>query len=67
MAKKDPLQALASGSGGALRKVTGIATVIAVAVIIVRFPGEAADWVGALWDMGSDIIDGLVSFIRQAT
>ncbi|MCR3719910.1 MULTISPECIES: hypothetical protein [Prauserella salsuginis group] len=67
MGKKDPLQALTGGgSGGGLKKVVGIAIMIALFVIIVKFPGEAADWVGDLWDIGEGAIDGIVSFIRQA-
>ncbi|MCP2255221.1 hypothetical protein LY13_003995 [Prauserella aidingensis] len=66
MAKKDPLQALAGGGGGGLKKVAGIALGIALFVIVVKFPGEAADWVGDLWNLGEGAIDGIVSFIRQA-
>lgn len=66
MAKKDPLQALVNHGGGTLRKLAGIAAAIALLVIVVRFPSDAASWVHWLVGMGSNIIDGLVSFIRQA-
>lgn len=66
MGKKDPLQALVNNGGGTLRKLVGIAAVIAFLVIVVKFPSDAADWVKWLVGMASDIIDGLVSFIRQA-
>ncbi|PXY32116.1 hypothetical protein [Prauserella muralis] len=66
MGKKDPLQALASNGGGTIRKLVGIAVTIALVVIVVRFPSDAAAWAKALVGLGSDIIDGLVSFIRQA-
>lgn len=66
MGKKDPLQALAGGGSGGLKKVAGIAIAIALFVIVVKFPGEAANWVSELWDLGEGAIDGIVSFIRQA-
>lgn len=65
MGKKDPLQALAGGGSGTLRKVVGFAIGIALFVIVVKFPGEAATWFGNLWDLGEGAIDGIVSFIRQ--
>lgn len=66
MGKKDPLQALAGNGGGTVRKLVGIAVTIALVVIVVKFPSDAADWVQRLMGWGSDIINGLVSFIRQA-
>ncbi|WP_199430843.1 hypothetical protein [Qaidamihabitans albus] len=49
-----------------MRKLVGIAVAIALVVIVVKFPSDAATWVRALVGTGSDIIDGFVSFIRQA-
>lgn len=47
--------------GGVLRKVIGTAVVLAVLVIVVKHPADAANWVKTAvgW------LDGLVSFIRQ--
>lgn len=47
--------------GGTLRKVVGTAVVLALLVIVVKHPADAANWVKTAvgW------LDGLVSFIRQ--
>ena len=67
MGKRDPLQALAGGSGGTMRKLVGVAVAIALLVVVVKFPSDAAHWVKELWGLGEEIITGLASFIRQAS
>ncbi|NIJ14295.1 hypothetical protein FHU38_004639 [Saccharomonospora amisosensis] len=67
MGKKDPLQALVNNGGGTVRKLVGIAAAIAVAVIVVKYPNDAADMVTWLVGVGTDIVNGLVTFIRQVS
>ncbi|NKQ54419.1 hypothetical protein HFP15_16180 [Amycolatopsis sp. K13G38] len=66
MGKKDPLQALVGNSGGAMGKLVGGVIVVALLVIVVKFPSDAAHWLKELWGLGEEVISGLVSFIRQA-
>ncbi|QRP46906.1 hypothetical protein [Amycolatopsis sp. FDAARGOS 1241] len=66
MGKKDPLQALTGNGGGTMRKVLGVAIAIALLVVVVKFPSDAAHWAKELWDLGEEVITGLASFIRQA-
>lgn len=67
MGKKDPLQALVNNGGGTVRKLVGIAAAIAIAVIVVKYPNDAADMVTWLVGVGTDIVNGLVTFIRQVS
>lgn len=67
MGKKDPLQALVNNGGGTVRKLVGVAAAIAVAVIVVKYPNDAADMVTWLVGVGTDIVNGLVTFIRQVS
>ncbi|EHR48930.1 hypothetical protein SacmaDRAFT_0630 [Saccharomonospora marina XMU15] len=67
MGKKDPLQALVNNGGGTVRKLVGIAAALAVAVIVVKYPNDAADMVTWLVGAGTDIVNGLVTFIRQVS
>lgn len=48
-------------SGGVLRKVIGTAVVLALLVIVVKHPADAANWVKTAvgW------LDGLVTFFQQ--
>ncbi|RBM22420.1 hypothetical protein DI005_06560 [Prauserella sp. PE36] len=66
MGKKDPLQALVGNGGGTLKKLVGIAIAVALLVIVVKFPSDAANWVQELWKFGEGVITGIVSFLRQA-
>lgn len=47
-------------SGGVLPKVIGTLVVIAVLVLVIKYPADAARWVRGL----GTAIDGLVSFFR---
>lgn len=46
--------------GGIMSKVVGTLVLIAVVVVVVKYPADAASWVRGL----GTVIDGLVSFIR---
>lgn len=56
---KSPYPMMKSG-GGLLSKVVGTLVLIAVLVVIIKYPADAARWVRGL----GTVIDGLVSFIR---
>lgn len=50
---------------GAGSKILGALVFIALVVIIVEYPGEAARWAKDLVGLAGDAVDGLVSFIRD--
>ncbi|MEU3272553.1 hypothetical protein ABZ639_17065 [Saccharomonospora sp. NPDC006951] len=50
--------------GGMLPKVIGIVVLIALGVIVVKHPTDAATWVKDGFSGLGDVIDGVVSFIR---
>lgn len=52
-------------SGGALPKLIGAVFVIALLAIIVKHPGDAAEWAKSLVSGGVAVIDGFATFIRQ--
>lgn len=54
-----------TGSSGVLPKLIGTLVVIALLVIVVQHPGEAASWTKALFSGLGAVVDGIVSFIRQ--
>jgi hypothetical protein len=51
--------------GGMLSKVIGTAVVLAVLVIVVKHPTDAASFAKALVGGVGAVIDGLVSFFRS--
>lgn len=53
--------------GSALPKVIGIVVLIALAVIVVKHPGDAATWVKDGFSALGDVIDGVVAFIRNVS
>ena len=52
-------------SGGVLRKVVGLAVAVALLVLVVKYPADAASWAKAGIGGVGDVIDGLVSFFRS--
>lgn len=67
MAKKNtmiPMPASHSG-GGVLAKVIGGAVVLALLVIVVKHPTDAAGWLKGLIGSGTKVVNGMTSFIRQ--
>lgn len=53
--------------GGALPKVIGFVVLIALAVIVVKHPADAATWVKDGFSALGSVIDGVVSFIRNVS
>ncbi|HYQ66176.1 hypothetical protein [Actinophytocola sp.] len=51
--------------GGILRKVIGSALLVAVLVLVVRYPADAASGVKAAWAAAGSLVDGLVTFLRS--
>lgn len=62
MAKQSMVQMPTKGAG---TKILGVLVFIALVVIIVKYPGEAAGWGKDLIGLAGDAVDGLVSFIRD--
>ncbi|MBA8827086.1 hypothetical protein FHX42_004470 [Saccharopolyspora lacisalsi] len=52
------------GGGGVLPKVLRWLVGIALVVLVVKFPADAASWVRAAWGTGEGAIEGLVTFFR---
>ena len=51
--------------GGPLRKVVGLAVVIALLVIVIKHPAEAAETATRVAEFLGGVIDGIWSFVRQ--
>lgn len=51
--------------GGVLSKVIGTAVVLAILVIVIKHPTDAASFAKALFSGVGAVIDGLVSFFRS--
>lgn len=64
MAKRGPQIPMPVG-GGSLRKIIGLAVVIALLVIVVKQPAEAAATATSVARFVGSVIDGLWSFVRQ--
>lgn len=60
---KNALQMPKAGGGG-LKKVVGLFIGIAIAVLVVQHPTEAADWTKGVFGVAENIIDGLVIFFK---
>ena len=65
MTKRVSTQIPMPPSGGPLRKLVGIATVIALLVIVIKHPAEAAAAATRMGGVLGDVIDGLWSFVQQ--
>jgi hypothetical protein len=56
---KNPYPVMNTG-GGLLSKLLGTLVTIAVVVLVIKYPSDAARWVRGL----GTVIDGLVTFLR---
>jgi hypothetical protein len=65
MAKRGSTQIPIPTGGGLLRKVVGLAVVIALLVIVIKHPTEAAATATRLAGFLGSVIDGLWSFVQQ--
>ncbi|OLZ43414.1 hypothetical protein BS330_42780 [Amycolatopsis keratiniphila subsp. nogabecina] len=63
MAKNSPFPSFKTG-GGWGKKLIVTAILLAVVVLIVKYPGDSGSWAKNLIGMGTDAIDGLVAFFR---
>ena len=64
MAKQQQFPGISTGRGP-LAKVIGIALVIAVLVLVVKHPTDAAAFAKAAFSTCGDAIDGIVTFLRS--
>jgi hypothetical protein len=51
--------------GGLLSKLVVTAVAVALLVLVVKYPSDAAAWTKDLVGLLGDVIDGLVSFFRH--
>lgn len=65
MSKKS-MMPIPSGSR-ILPKLVGAAVVIALLLVVVQHPTDAANWVQALVNGGEAIVDGIATFFHQIT
>lgn len=65
MAKRTTTQIPMPTGGGPLRKIVGVAVVIALLVIVVKYPADAADAATSVGRFAGELIDGLWNFFRQ--
>ncbi|QRP47234.1 hypothetical protein [Amycolatopsis sp. FDAARGOS 1241] len=54
-----------TSGGSVLPKLIGGAVLLALLVVVVKHPADAAHWAKAVIDAGGEVIDGLASFLRQ--
>lgn len=52
-------------SNSILPKLIGIAVLIALVVVVVKYPGDAAKVVQTLLGVGEDVVDGIAGFLHQ--
>lgn len=64
MAKRGSTQ-LPMPAGGGLRKIVGLAVVIALLVVVVKHPADAAAAATSAAGFVGSVIDGLWSFVEQ--
>lgn len=65
MAKRASTQIPMPTGGGPLRKIIGFAVVIALLVIVVKHPAEAAVVATKVAGLVGAVLDGLWSFVQQ--
>ncbi|MEU3274507.1 hypothetical protein ABZ639_26995 [Saccharomonospora sp. NPDC006951] len=63
MAKQTPV--LPKAGGGVLVKLVGTVAVIALLVVVVKHPADAAAWVKGVAGTVVDVVDGFVAFFRN--
>ncbi|RZQ64365.1 hypothetical protein [Amycolatopsis suaedae] len=51
-------------SRGILSKLIGVAVLIALVVLVVKYPSDAASWAKGIGSTVADGIDGFVAFFR---
>lgn len=61
---KQALPGIKTGSG-LLPKVIWTLVALALLVVVVKYPGDAAAWVTDIVGFVGDVIDGLASFFRR--
>ncbi|WP_410580291.1 hypothetical protein [Amycolatopsis sp. lyj-108] len=65
MSRKSTPQLLSMKSGGGMvKKVLLGLVVLAVIVMVIKFPGDSAELVSDARDNGESVIDGLATFFR---
>ena len=64
MSKKNSVMPVPTGSS-VLPKLIGSAIALALLVVVVRHPSDAADLLKGLIGFGATVVDGIASFIRQ--
>lgn len=56
---------LPKAGGGILMKLIGTAAVLALVVVVVKHPSDAAAWVQGVVDIAVGAVDGIAAFFRQ--
>jgi uncharacterized membrane protein YdcZ (DUF606 family) len=65
MTKKNNMIPMSTRSSGILPKLVGGLVIVALLVIVVKHPGEAAEWAKQILNWLGGVLDGLVSFFQQ--
>ena len=53
-------------TGSVLPKLVGGAVLLALLAVVVKHPGDAANWAKAVVHAASSVVDGLASFVQHA-
>lgn len=62
---KNSVPMMQSSGGGALGKVVRTLVLIALVVLIIKFPADAAAFAKSAADVAGEVIGGLVTFLRS--
>ncbi|TKG67531.1 hypothetical protein [Prauserella endophytica] len=62
---KQQLPLMPKTGSGVLTKLIGTVAVLALVVVIVRHPGDAAAWAKGMGGVITGIVDGVAAFFRQ--
>jgi hypothetical protein len=61
MSKKSVIPA---AGGSVLPKVIGTLVIIALLVVVVKYPADSAEWVKGIGGIVATVVDGIASFFR---
>jgi hypothetical protein len=64
MTKQQSMFPMKTG-GGLLSKIVWLVVVLAVLMLIIHNPSEAAGWASGLFHLGGQIVNGLAAFLRN--
>lgn len=62
---KQTMIPMPGGSSSVLPKLITAAVLIALVLVVVKHPGDSAEWVKTLFAAGESVVDGLATFLHK--